>query len=1066
MKPGLRINRFQVDGFGHFRGYSGTPGPGLTLLYGPNEAGKSTLLAFLRGVLFGFEKRGQPERYEPEGALFGGELWLETASGPLVVHRHGGKRASEGTLTVRSPEGQPLPETLLDQALADVPRELFFEVFAFRLDELSSFQRLAQQRGVSEALFAAGMQGARRLPEAVERLRKDAEGLYAPRGQKPELNRVMKELEDVQQALREAGDRPALYFSTRDRLAERIAEGHALEVARKQAEHALDHAARLESALGDLAVLARDRAELATLPVLDTFPPGAETRLEDVLQRRKTYRAQQAQLHERLTPIEEARERLAAPWPVRERAESLRTALATYSGHSEQLRALPARRAALLSRRRQLEQSLEELGLAVDADGLLALDLGARARGELESLAARLDAADAALAQVEVEQARTREERARLETALARVRTEVEALPEERPAQVRQRQAAVGRMRAVRGDLERLAEQRMDQRRQMDGVRAPTDAVPMRSLLPLSWVVAAAGVAMGFAVLAAWVANVTVGMLCAVGGMMLVGLLLLVRHRVETARHASLEAQAARHRWRQQEEERFRSVQAAMSAREELLQRELLHASGAAGLSPGASLADLAAQEVQLAELLTQAERRELLLREEDTLRAAWDAAVREDQRAEEARLRAAQREEMLREEWVAFLGERRFPEALSSASALTLWRDAAALRQRLLDLRTDEEEFTVAEAACDAVTARLLQEARAAGLPPGPAETVAARVSVALEEVRSRAADQRHLDGQRGELLAEKARLDQLVLDEDQAWEALLAEGGCQDEATFRRRAVQARRYAELVTRVREHVQRVQALTGLGENTAREEVHAAGGEAGLKEQLATLRERHRAEGERHKAVLTEQGSLKTQLSQWENDDRVSRLRIQEETLRAKAAELATRYAADRLTLALLGRARRRFEEEQQPRVIQLASELFSELTAGRYRRVFIPAGDARELRVSDGARDWSAEQLSRGTREQLFLAFRLAVIRDFGETRGALPLITDDVLVNFDSERARGAVRLFARLAEHHQVIAFTCHPWLREHFEAEGAHVLELPGATKPSREAAHPLRVVSSG
>ncbi|RKH38195.1 ATP-binding protein, partial [Corallococcus llansteffanensis] len=332
MKPGLRIDRFQVDGFGHFSGYSGAPGPGLTLLYGPNEAGKSTLLAFLRGVLFGFEKRGQPERYEPEGALFGGELSLDTAAGPLVVRRRVGKRASEGTLTVRTPEGQPLPETLLSQVLADVPRELFFEVFAFRLDELSSFQRLAQQRGVSEALFAAGMQGARRLPEAVERLRKDAEALYAPRGQKPELNRVLKELEDVQQALREAGDRPALYFSTRDRLAGCIAEGQALEVGQREAARALDRLTRLESALGDLAVLARDRAELSALPVLDAFPAGGETRLEDVLQRRKAYRAQQAQLHERLTPIEEARERLAAPWPVRERAEPLRAALATFAG--------------------------------------------------------------------------------------------------------------------------------------------------------------------------------------------------------------------------------------------------------------------------------------------------------------------------------------------------------------------------------------------------------------------------------------------------------------------------------------------------------------------------------------------------------------------------------------------------------------------------------------------------------------------------------------------------------------------------------------------------------------
>ena len=128
---------------------------------------------------------------------------------------------------------------------------------------------------------------------------------------------------------------------------------------------------------------------------------------------------------------------------------------------------------------------------------------------------------------------------------------------------------------------------------------------------------------------------------------------------------------------------------------------------------------------------------------------------------------------------------------------------------------------------------------------------------------------------------------------------------------------------------------------------------------------------------------------------------------------RARAAELATRYATDRLALALLARARRRFEEEQQPRVIQLASEHFAALTGGRYRRVFIPAGGKRELRVSDARRDWSAEQLSRGTREQLYLAFRLAVIQDFGETRGALPLIVDDILVNFDLERTRGTLQV-----------------------------------------------------
>ena len=70
------------------------------------------------------------------------------------------------------------------------------------------------------------------------------------------------------------------------------------------------------------------------------------------------------------------------------------------------------------------------------------------------------------------------------------------------------------------------------------------------------------------------------------------------------------------------------------------------------------------------------------------------------------------------------------------------------------------------------------------------------------------------------------------------------------------------------------------------------------------------------------------------------------------------------------------------------------------------------------------------------------------------------MPLVVDDILVNFDPERTRGALRLLSHLATHHQTIAFTCHPWLRECFEAEGAHVVELPGntaAATPRQEAA---------
>ncbi|HLM44374.1 MAG TPA: DNA repair protein Rad50, partial [Myxococcaceae bacterium] len=491
------------------------------------------------------------------------------------------------------------------------------------------------------------------------------------------------------------------------------------------------------------------------------------------------------------------------------------------------------------------------------------------------------------------------------------------------------------------------------------------------------------------------------------------------------------------------------------------LERELGATAGEAGVPGEAPLAELAAQESATAELLRQAERWEHLEREREVRLAERDALAREAHAARETGERAEARLRALRAELSTLLAARRFPASLSPQRALALWRDAAEQRQRLADLRADAQALAADEAACASVVSRLHEEARAAGLGEGPpVESVAERVVAALEELKRLHAEARALRGRVDEWSAERARLARLCESEEQALAALLARGGGDSEESFRERARQAERFTALSHRVRELSQRIEAATGLEEGAAREALHGAGGEARLKERLGQLHLQEPACAELLKALHTRYGATRERLEQWEGDEEVAALRIEEERLRARAAELAARYATDRLALALLARARRRFEEEQQPRVIQLASEHFATLTGGRYRRAFVPAGGKRELRVSDGRREWSAEQLSRGTREQLYLAFRLAVIQDFGETRGALPLVVDDILVNFDLERTRGALRLLSHLAGHHQTIAFTCHPWLRECFEAEGAHVVELPGntaAATPRREAA---------
>jgi len=74
---------------------------------------------------------------------------------------------------------------------------------------------------------------------------------------------------------------------------------------------------------------------------------------------------------------------------------------------------------------------------------------------------------------------------------------------------------------------------------------------------------------------------------------------------------------------------------------------------------------------------------------------------------------------------------------------------------------------------------------------------------------------------------------------------------------------------------------------------------------------------------------------------------------------------------------------------------------------------------------------------LSRGTREQLYLSLRFGLIREFGERTERLPVVVDEVLVNFDPKRAGRAARAFAELANTNQVLVFTCHPEIVQQFQ-----------------------------
>ena len=183
-------------------------------------------------------------------------------------------------------------------------------------------------------------------------------------------------------------------------------------------------------------------------------------------------------------------------------------------------------------------------------------------------------------------------------------------------------------------------------------------------------------------------------------------------------------------------------------------------------------------------------------------------------------------------------------------------------------------------------------------------------------------------------------------------------------------------------------------------------------------------------------ALREERGGIDNELAQLTGEEESSALRTRRNTLLEQLQEQAREWS--RLTIAesLLEKTRHKFERERQPSVIRHAQEFFSTVTGQRYTGLYAPLGE-QTISVTDATGgNRQPSELSRGTREQLYLALRFGLIREFGEHAERLPVVVDEALVNFDPERAHLAAESFAGLSKTNQVLVFTCHPATAETF------------------------------
>jgi uncharacterized protein YhaN len=281
----------------------------------------------------------------------------------------------------------------------------------------------------------------------------------------------------------------------------------------------------------------------------------------------------------------------------------------------------------------------------------------------------------------------------------------------------------------------------------------------------------------------------------------------------------------------------------------------------------------------------------------------------------------------------------------------------------------------------------------------------------------------------------------------------AMAKEAGAADVAQIPDAIERARRRLEAMKRVHE-LENALAQQSRGMPIQQFETAALEASDGIDQAIDALESTlARADAEVTRADIAAD-QAQSQLKEWRKaSDEAARARQEAAFCTRRLQDHVAQYATLHLARHILDRAVERYRSRNQDSMLARAASFFEQLTGGDFATLEIQNEDGSPVLKamrSDGTRQdasVSVDGLSDGTRDQLFLALRLAGIERHLSDREPMPLIIDDVLINFDDRRATATLRCIAELSKQTQVLLFTHHK-----------HILELAQATVPSQLMTH--------
>ncbi|WP_242261848.1 AAA family ATPase [Bacillus cereus group sp. BfR-BA-01453] len=366
----MRIEKLHIYGYGKLENVEMDLSM-LTVLYGENEAGKSTIRSFMKSILFGFPTRGQ-RRYEPkEGGKYGGAITVQTEKyGRLKIERL--PKTAAGEVTVYFEDGKTGGEEILHDILTGMNESLFESVFSFDMHGLQNIHQLGEA-DIGNYLFSASAVGSDALLQLDKKLEKEMDQRFKPSGRKPEINVSLQEMKKLEEKMKEWQEKIGTYEKQVEQLKESEEKLASVRVEKESAEKRKQDYEIL-AALEPLVIEKRAHEKVLENENVQ-FPVNGMARYEAIKAKMEPLQLQVDSLHKKIENVQSEIESIQIDEEFLQKesyVEELRMQHMSYENAHQEMRDLTG---TITNIKEELAELEQQIGATFEKETVLSFDM-------------------------------------------------------------------------------------------------------------------------------------------------------------------------------------------------------------------------------------------------------------------------------------------------------------------------------------------------------------------------------------------------------------------------------------------------------------------------------------------------------------------------------------------------------------------------------------------------------------------------------------------------------------------------------------------------------------------